>query len=67
MEFHVMAFSKTDSLHWNENIVISMKFSSLAALEVVILTTSTAASDVNFIKMETFTVQCYQVDTLDKT
>ena len=32
-----------------------MKFSSLAALEVVILTTSSAANDENFIKM-TFSV-----------
>ena len=34
------------------------KFSSLAALEVVILTTSSAANDVNFVKMKTFTFQC---------
>ena len=34
--------------HWNENVVILMKFSSLAALEVVILTTFSAASDENF-------------------
>ena len=32
-------------IHWNENVVILTKFSSLAALEVVILTTSSAASD----------------------
>ena len=36
-----------------------MKFSSLAALEVVILTTSSAASDENFIKMMTFSFQWY--------
>ena len=35
-----------------------MKFSSLAALEVVILTTSGAASDENFVKMTTFSFQC---------
>ena len=35
-----------------------MKFSSLAALEVVLLTTSSAASDENFIKMKTFLLQC---------
>ena len=35
--------------------------------KMLILTTSTAASDVNFIKMEIFTVQCYQLDTLEKT
>ena len=34
-----------------------MKFSSLAALEVVILTTSNAASDENFVKMTTFSFQ----------
>ena len=44
--------------HWNENVVILMKFSSLAALEVVILTTFSAASDENFIKMKTFPFQC---------
>ena len=32
-------------LHWNDNVVILMKFSSLVTLEVVILTTSCAASD----------------------
>ena len=35
-----------------------MKFSSLAALKVVKLTTSSAASDENFIKMTTFSFQC---------
>ena len=43
--------------HWNENVVILMKFSSLAALEVVSLTTFSAASDENFIKMKTFPFQ----------
>ena len=36
-----------------------MKFSSLAALEVVILTTFSAASDENFIKMKTFPFQWF--------
>ena len=45
-------------IHWNENVVILTKFESLAALEVVILTTSSAASDENFIKMKTFPFQC---------
>ena len=45
-------------LHWNKNVVILTKFSSLAALEVVILTTSSAASDEHFIKMKTFPFQC---------
>ena len=35
-----------------------MKFSSLAALEVVILTTSSAANDENFIQITTFPFQC---------
>ena len=33
--------------HWNENVILT-KFSSLAALEIVILTTSSAASDEKF-------------------
>ena len=32
-------------IHWNGNVFILMKFSSLAALEVVKMTTSSAASD----------------------
>ena len=35
-----------------------MKFSSLAALKVVKMTTSSAANDENFIKMMTFSFQC---------
>ena len=35
-----------------------MKFSSLAALEVVKMTTSSAANDKNFIKITTFPFQC---------
>ena len=46
------------STHWNKNVVILTKFSSLAALEVVTLTTSSAASDDNFIKMKTFPFLC---------
>ena len=38
-------------------VFILMKFSTLAALEVVILTTSPAANDENFIKMMTFSGQ----------
>ena len=45
-------------VHWNGNVFILMKFSSLAALKVVKLTTSSAASDENFIKMTTFSFQC---------
>ena len=40
-------------IHWNENVVILVKFSSLATLEVVNMTTSSAVSDENFIKMTT--------------
>ena len=39
---------------WN----ILMKFSTLAALEVVILTYSSAPSDEHFVKMTTFLFQC---------
>ena len=46
--------------HWNENVVILTKFLSLASLEVVILTTSSAANDENFIKMKTFPFQWMQ-------
>ena len=49
-------------MHWNENVVILTKFQSLAALEVVILTTSSAASDENLIKMKTFPFQCVSVN-----
>ena len=48
----------SEKIHWNENLVIFMKFSSLAALKVVILTTLNASSDQNFVKMTTFMFQC---------
>ena len=41
-----------------------MKFSSLAALKVVILTTFSAASDENFIKTTTFSFQWFSVPFL---
>ena len=44
-------------IYWNGNAFIFMKFSSLAALEVVKMTTSNAANDENFIKMMTFSFQ----------
>ena len=44
--------------HWNENAVILAKFSLLAALKVVILTTSAAATDENLVKMTKFWFQC---------
>ena len=40
-----------------QNVILT-KFQSLAGLEVIILTTSSAASDGNFIKMMTFQFQC---------
>ena len=45
------------NLQRNKHVIILTKFSSLAALEVVILTTSSAASDENFIKMKTLPFQ----------
>ena len=55
--------------HWNENVFILMKSSSLAALKVVKMTTFGAASDENFIKMMTFSFQCIALrrDTLINT
>ena len=44
--------------HKSGNVFILMKFSSLAALEVVKMTTSSAASDENFIKMKACPFQC---------
>ena len=49
--------NEIESNHWKENVVILMKFSSLAALEVVKMTTSSAASDENFVKIMTFSFQ----------
>ena len=45
-------------VHWNENVIILMKSSSLAAPKVVKMTTFGAASDETFIKMMTFSFQC---------
>ena len=44
--------------HWNENVFILMKSSSLAVPKVVKMTTFGAASDETFIKMMTFSFQC---------
>ena len=49
--------------HWNGNVFILMKFSSLAALKVVKMTTSSAASDENFVKMTTFSFQWIKIAT----
>ena len=40
--------------HWNEIVISLIKFSSLAALKVVKMTTFRTASDGNFIRMTTF-------------
>ena len=45
------------SIHTNEDVII-LKFSLLDTLKVVILTTSSAASDKDIIKMTTFLFQC---------
>ena len=45
-------------IQWNGNVLILMKFSSLAALDVVKMTTSSAANDENFFKMTTFSSLC---------
>ena len=50
--------SGVNSVHWNGNIFILMTFSSLAPLEVVKMTTSSAASDENYVKMTIFSFQC---------
>ena len=57
--------TRCNNCHWNENVVVLMKSSSLAALKVVKMTTFSAASDENFIKMTTFPFQwltpsCYK-------
>ena len=44
-------------LHWNGNVFILTKSSSLAAPKVVKMTTFGAASDENFVKMTTFSFQ----------
>ena len=48
-------------LHWSKRSVILMKFLSLAALEVVKMTTSSAASDENFVEI-TFLYQWWRCE-----
>ena len=43
-----------EAIQWNRNVVIWMKFLSLAATEVAIVTTSGLADDKNFIQMKRF-------------
>ena len=47
------------SIHWNQKVVILTTFLSLAAPEVVILTTSGATSDEKVVNMMTFCFQCF--------
>ena len=63
------SLSNSSVRHWNGNVFILMKFSSLAALKVVKMTTSSAASDENFVKMTTFSFQWrwYRNDIIRKT
>ena len=49
---------KNRGAHWNQKVVILATFSSLAALEVVIRTTSGATSDEKVVSMTTFCFQC---------
>ena len=44
-------------IHWDWNVILT-KFSPLAAMKGIILTTSNAASDENFAKMKTLKFQC---------
>ena len=56
-KWHQLMRCHWDVIDWNENVVILMKFSLLAAPEVVKMTTSGVTSDENFVKM-TFPFQC---------
>ena len=56
-ESHQICCEPGKTNHWIRIVIIFMKFSSLAAPDVVKMTTSGAASDENFIKM-TFPFQC---------
>ena len=50
-----------NNIHWNKSVVILTRFSSLAALEVVILTTSGAAGDEHFVEVGTLPFQCSSI------
>ena len=54
---HATMHARSAVVHWNEDIVISTKFSPLAAQKVVILTTSSAVTDEHFTKIA-FPFQC---------
>ena len=49
-DWHESQYLFKSQWHWNGKVIL-MKFSVLAALEIVILTTFTTASDTNFIEM----------------
>ena len=61
----VISNRHADPIHWNGNVFILMKFSSVAAMEVVKMTTSNAASDENFVKMTTLLFGFSVVTTAD--
>ena len=46
-------------LHWNGNVINLAKFSSLVALAVVKMTTASAASNENSVKITIFLLDCY--------
>ena len=48
------------SIHRNGNVIL-IKFASLAAPEVVIMTTSSAANDEKFVQMPTFRFHCHDI------
>ena len=55
--------------HWNGNVIL-MKYLSLAALEVVDLTTSSLASDANFVLIFHFSDDawtCVSEDPIDQS
>ena len=49
---------KVGLIHWNENVIILTKFSSIGALNIVKITNSNASSDENVIKITTISYQC---------
>ena len=53
---HLQYMPRIIYMHWN--VIILMRYSSRAAMEVVILTTPSATSDENFIKMMAFPFHC---------
>ena len=60
--FNIALTNWKSAIHWNGNVIILTKFSSLAALEVVILTTSSAANDENFIQIDDILVSLFYLE-----